>query len=160
MIHRNTLTKGVNPMALDKRACMNTLAGTYKSGGKVLLKNLRLPEFHKSLNIENQRALVFETNCWYDIILGNYFINRVGIGIKGSNGMVEWLGNVIPMHAAPTPKTEEDFNAFTDYYLVELENEFLGFKSFDNYASKILDAKYEKVYVEDVAEMQTHVTHE
>ena len=85
MIHRNALPKGVNPMALDKRARMNTLAGTYESGGEVLLKNLRLPEFDKSRNIENQRALVFNANCRYDVILGNDFINRVGIDIRGSN---------------------------------------------------------------------------
>ena len=52
-------------MSLDKRARMNTLAGTYKSGGEVLLKNLRLPEFDKSRNIKNQRALVFNANRRY-----------------------------------------------------------------------------------------------
>ena len=121
MIHRNALPKGVNPMALDKRARMNTLAGTYESGGEVLLKNLRLPEFDKNRNIENQRALVFNADCRYDVILGNDFINRVGIDIRGSNETVEWLGNVIPMHALPTPDTEEDFNAFAESYLIELE---------------------------------------
>ena len=49
------------------------------------------------------------------------------------------------MRAPPTPDTEEDFNAFAESYLIELENEFLGFDPFDNYASKILDAKYEKL---------------
>ena len=145
MIHMNALPKGVNHMTLDKRACMNTLAGTYGSGGEVLLKNLRLPEFDKSQNIKNQRALVFNVNCRYDAILGNNLINRVGIDIRGSNGTVEWLGNVIPMRAPPTRDTEEDFNAFAKSYLIELENDFFGFDPFDIYASKILDPKYEKL---------------
>jgi len=89
MIHRSALPKGVNPMVLDKRARMNTLAGTYESGGEVVLKGLRLPEFDKNRNIEEQRALVFDANCWYDVILGNDFINKVGIDIKGSNATVE-----------------------------------------------------------------------
>ena len=42
MIHRSTLPKGVNPMVLDKRARMNTLAGIYESDGEVVLKGLHL----------------------------------------------------------------------------------------------------------------------
>ena len=52
MIYRSALPRGVNPMVLDKRARMNTLAGTYESGGEVMLKGLRLPEFDRSRNIE------------------------------------------------------------------------------------------------------------
>ena len=89
MINRSALPRGVNPMVLDKRARMTTLAGTYESGGEVMLKGLRLPEFDKSRNIEEQRALVFDAPCRYDVILGNDFINRVGIDIKGSNTTVE-----------------------------------------------------------------------
>ena len=68
---------------------MNALADTYESGGEIMLKGLRLPEFDKSRDIEEQMALVFEANCPHDVILGNDFINKVGIDIKGSNGTVE-----------------------------------------------------------------------
>ena len=51
MIHRSALPRCVNPMILDKRARMNTLAGTYESGVEVMLKDLRLLEFDKSRNI-------------------------------------------------------------------------------------------------------------
>ena len=83
IIYRSTLPKGVNPMALDKRARMVALAGTYESGGEVMLKGLRLPEFDKSRNIEKQRVLVFDAPCRYDVILSNDFINKVGIDING-----------------------------------------------------------------------------
>ena len=68
---------------------MNTLAGTYTSGGEIAMKGLRLPEFDKSRNTEEQRAIVFEANCWYDVLLDNDFINRVGMDILGSSEMVK-----------------------------------------------------------------------
>jgi len=109
--------------------------------------------------LEAQKALVFDANCRYDVILGNDFINKVGIDIKGSSGTVEWLGNSIPMCVPPTfEQAEEDFNALFKSYLIDIENEWLGFGPLDSYASKILDAKYEKVKVEDIVAAQSHLT--
>ena len=159
MINRRVLPKGVIPMGLKGKMRMNTLAGTYESGGEVYMKGLRLPELDKSRTVEGQRALVFDADCRYDVILGNDFINRVGIDILGSNGTVEWLGNSIPMRSPPTiTQAEEDFNALFESYLIEMENDHFGFEPLDNYASKILDAKYDKVDVKDVAQEQAHLT--
>ena len=145
-------------MVLDKRARMTTLAGTYESGGEVMLKGLRLPEFDKSRNIEEQRALVFDAPCRYDVILGNDFINKVRIDIKGSNATVEWLGNSIPMRAPPTPGGEDDFNAYAESLYIEIENDWLGFDPYESYASQILDVKYEEANLEEIAAAQTHLT--
>ena len=50
------------------------------------------------------------------------------------------------MRAPPTPEqAEEDFNTLFESYLIDIENKCLGFDPLDSYASKILDAKYEKV---------------
>ena len=43
MIHRRALPNGVNPMRLDKKNRMTTVAGVYESGGEVLLQNICLP---------------------------------------------------------------------------------------------------------------------
>ena len=159
LINRRVLPKGVIPMGLKGKMRMNTLAGTYESEGEVYIKGLRLPELDKSRTVEGQRALVFDADCRYDVILGNDFINRVGIDILGSNGTVEWLGNSIPMRSPPTiTQAEEDFNALFESYLIEMENDHFGFEPLDNYASKILDAKYDKVDVKDVAQEQAHLT--
>ena len=123
-----------------------------------MLKGLRLPEFDKSRNIEEQRALVFDAPCRYDVILGNDFFNSVGIDINGSNVTVEWLGNSIPMRAPPTPGEEDDFNAYAESLYVEIENEWLGFDPYKSYVSQILDAKYEKSDIEEIAAAQTHLT--
>ena len=146
-------------MGLKGKMRMNTLAGTYESGGEVYMKGLRLPELDKSRTVEGQRALVFDADCRYDVILGNDFINRVGIDILGSNGTVEWLGNSIPIRSPPTiTQAEEDFNALFESYLIAMENDHFGFEPLDNYASKILDAKYDKVDVRDVVQEQAHLT--
>ena len=61
--------------------------------------------------------------------------------------------------ALPTPaQTEEVFNALFGSYLVEIENDWLEFDTLDSYASKILDARYEKFNVEDVVVAQSHLT--
>jgi len=43
-------------------------------------------------------------------------------------------------------------------YSIEIENDHFGFEPLDNYASKISDAKYDKVDVRDVAQEQAHLT--
>ena len=94
-----------------------------------------------------------------DVILGNDFINRVGIDILGSKRTVEWLGNSIPMQSPPTwDQAEEDFNTLVGSYLIGMENDHFWFDPLDNYASEILDAKYDKVDVRDVSQEQAHLT--
>ena len=43
MIHRRALPNGVNPVRLDKKMRMTTVAGVYDSGREVSLQNIRLP---------------------------------------------------------------------------------------------------------------------
>ena len=82
----------------------------------------------------------------------------MGIDIKGSNATVEWLGKSIPMRASPTPGEEDDFNAYPKSLYIEVENEWFGFDPSESYVSQILDAKYEKSNLEEIAAAQTHLT--
>ena len=53
---------------------VNTLAGSYQSSAMVLMHNLRLPELDKNRNVEQLKALIFESDtCRYDVILGAVF---------------------------------------------------------------------------------------
>ena len=67
MIHRRSLPNGLNPMRLDKKMIMTTVAGVYESRGEVLLQNIRLPELNKNIIVNNQTALVFDSDCRYDV---------------------------------------------------------------------------------------------
>ena len=61
---------------------MTTVAGVYESGGEVSLPNIRLPELDKNRIVNNQTALVFYSDCSYDVILGSDFLQKSGIDIK------------------------------------------------------------------------------
>ena len=66
----------------------------------VYLRDLRLPEFDKNRAIDEQKALVFEGKCRYDIILGADFLEKTGIDIKYSTKEMEWYGLTIPLRNA------------------------------------------------------------
>ena len=48
----------------------------------VHLRDLRLPEFDKSRQIDNHKALIFDEKCQYDVILGADLLTKLGIGIQ------------------------------------------------------------------------------
>ena len=43
--------------------------------------------------MEEQRALVFDGQCKYDVIFGADFLSKTGIDIKYSSGIIEWFDN-------------------------------------------------------------------
>ena len=47
----------------------------------VKLRNLKLPEFDKNCQVDEQKALVFDQKCRYDILLGAYFLTKTGIDV-------------------------------------------------------------------------------
>ena len=63
----------------------------------VHLRNLKLPEFDKNRRIDEQKALVFDQKCRYDIILGSDFLTKLGIDILYSTVTMEWFETVLPM---------------------------------------------------------------
>jgi hypothetical protein len=61
---------------------VNILAGTYTSTEVVIMRNLRLPEFDKNRNFNQQKALVFQSEtCKYVVILGADFLTKTGIDV-------------------------------------------------------------------------------
>ena len=49
---------------------MRTIAGNGMTKEMVILWDMRLPEFDKSQQVHQQKALVFDHDCQYDVILG------------------------------------------------------------------------------------------
>ena len=152
MNHRRAIPNGVNTMRLDKNMRMTTVSEVYESRGKLLLQNIRLPELDKNRIVNNQTALVFDSDFRYDVIIGSDLLKKAGIYIKRSTGRVECFGKNIPLCEAPRVETyEEDFKTFIDDYLSQMEDEQFGGDIYDKYAASILDAKYEKVDVDGLA---------
>jgi hypothetical protein len=81
-----------------KQECkINTLAGSCKTREVVVTRNLRLPELDKDPVADQQKALVFNGDCKYYIILGADFLSKSGIDIKYSTGIIEWFDNKLPI---------------------------------------------------------------
>ena len=79
------------------------------------MQNIRLPDIDKNRIVNNQTALVFDSDCRYDLILGSDFLQKAVIYIKYSTGRVKWFSNTIPLREAPRVETyEEDFKSFID----------------------------------------------
>ena len=71
----------------------------------VKIRDLCLPEFDKNMSTESQKALVFDTPCRYDIILGSVLLGKVGIKINYED-VIEWYDSRLPLRNTngPNPK--------------------------------------------------------
>jgi len=138
---------------------VNTLAGTYQSSTMVVMHNLRLPEFDKNRNAEQHKALIFKSEtCKYDVILGADFLTKTGIDVRYSTGAMQWFENELPLREPHTLK-DKDYVAMAEIIEVQQEVEFFGMGWYDPtcYAIEILNAKYEKVQIDDVANQLKHL---
>ena len=103
--------------------------------------------------------MVFDSPCHYDIILGSDF-EKVGIDIRYSLGTLEWLGTSIPLRPAPeVGNKQRTFNEAVNDYLIQMEEEYFGNDYLNSYLSApIKDDKYEKIDVDKLAKLQSHLT--
>ncbi len=64
----------------------------------VVMRNLRLPKLDNNRNIDQQKALIFESEtCKYDVILGADFLTKTEIDVKYSMGTIQWFENELPL---------------------------------------------------------------
>jgi hypothetical protein len=78
------------PQEIASSRKVNTLAGTYTSTEVVIMRNLRLPEFYENRNVNQQKALVFQSEtCKYNVILGADFLTKTGTDVKYITGTME-----------------------------------------------------------------------
>ncbi len=100
---------------------VNTLAGSYQSLEMVVMRNLRLPELDKNRNVDQQKALIFESEtCKYDVILGADFLNKTGIDVKYSTGTIQWFENELPLRN-PQFLKDKDYAAMAEIGAIQQE---------------------------------------
>ena len=123
----------------------------------VKLRSIRLPKFNKNRRIEDVKALIFDNECKYDIKFGADFLSTIKIVIDYSHGHMEWYDNTLPMRE-PWDLSNQEFLHMADaYHLQEEEEDLFGSDWLESYAiEKILDAKYEKLHVDQVVSEQKH----
>jgi hypothetical protein len=98
LVNKKCLPRKCQPCPISKSRMVNTLAGSYQSSEMVVMRNLRLQELDKNRNIDQQKALIFESEtCKYDVILGADFSTKTGIDVKYSTGTIQWFENELPL---------------------------------------------------------------
>ena len=110
---------------------MHTLAGTYSPLGTVRMEGLRLPAFDKHHVIEEHNFQVFNSDCRYDVILGGFFLEKIGMNLLYQSLEIKWLGNVMPMETINKP---DQVAAHLDQYLSQLDVDDTG-RDIDSYLS-------------------------
>ncbi len=63
----------------------------------VILRTIRLPELDKNRVIDHHKALMFDGDIHYALILDVDFLAKSGIDIKYSSGIIEWFDSELLM---------------------------------------------------------------
>ncbi len=118
---------------------MSSLVWTYTSTEIVIMHNLRLPEFDKNRNVDQQKALIFQLEtCKYNIILGADLLakNRHWCQIQHREYGMSWQWVAI---AQSSPSLNKEFEAMAKIIEVQQEEELFGIDWYDPtcYATKI-----------------------
>jgi hypothetical protein len=119
LINKRCLPRHCKPHEISSSRQVNALAGTYTFTEIVIMHNLRLPEFDKNRNVDQQKAFVFQSEtCKYYVILGADFLTKTGIDVEYSTGTMEWFDNELPLH---NPHLLQDKDSETMAEIVEVQ---------------------------------------
>ena len=159
MINAKCLPIGVSPTLLQRGATsFNTLAGVLVSNRFVSLNEIMLPEFDKAKKIDSHHALVFDSDCQYDMILGRDFLQKIGFKFNFESHTMQWLENIVSMK---TPDFWTSSSALFDV-LDDTNDEIFPTQHFESFKTqalkKLLDSDYKKVDIADVVTSQKHLT--
>ena len=78
-----------------------TLAGNFTSNESITLKNVLLPEFHRTRRLDTLQAKIFDQTCRYDMILGRNLMNDLGIVLNFDSKYMEWDKAIVAMREHP-----------------------------------------------------------
>ena len=78
-----------------------TLAGSFTANESVILKNLLLPEFHRTHHLDTLQAKIFYQMCCYDMILGRDLMNDLSIVLNFDLKSMEWDKAIVVMQEHP-----------------------------------------------------------
>ena len=151
------MPRNVIPKKMNDNQKLQTLAGALEAAEVVKLRDVRLPEFDKNRQIDEQTALVFDFKCRYDIIFGTDFLSKAGININYETGVIEWFRYILPLRD-PDTLDSETFKDMEDSMSIQVEDNIFGVDWLDGFGTETLDAKYDVTNAREVAEKQAHLT--
>ena len=130
MIHKRAVPANAKPVRTQTKQTFRTLAGKMTTTNMVVLRDIRLLEFNKNRRINEQKALVFDQPCRYDIIAGADFLDKIGIDFLYSTKEVKWFDDTIPFRN-PLELDAIAYHAMIESYRIQEEDDEFGKDAFD-----------------------------
>ncbi len=152
LISQKCLPRHCKPCAITNEHKIHTLTGTCSTKQMVVMRKVILPELDKNWVVEEQKTLVFDWQCKYEVIFGTDFLSKTDIDIKYSSEIIEWFNNELPMHN-PCQLDNKEYLAMAEVLKVQCKAEqFFGMDWYNPtcYPSEKLNAKYGKVSMDCV----------
>ena len=87
----------------------HTLASSFTADESIILKNVLLPEFHRTRPLDTLQAKIFDQTCCYDMILGRDLMNDLGIVLNFDSKSMEWDKSVVAMREHPINTSTNSF---------------------------------------------------
>jgi aryl carrier-like protein len=156
LISRSVIPAAAIPKRLSSESYCNTIAGKLKVTDIVTLRDIRLPEFDKNRKIAGWKALVYDAPISYDMILGNDFLELAKMKFEYEKKVISWFGNTVPLRN-PRDFTSNDFDDLIECFSIQIDDEVVGDDWMESYITQILDAKYEKLDIDEFIDTQTHL---
>jgi hypothetical protein len=142
---------------LESNRSIKTLGGKLTSQEVVTMQDVRLPDFDINRRIDQHKCLVHDNDdCKYNIILGSKFLSKTGIKLNYANETMDWFDTILPLRPTGVGLKAEDLDVMVDAFHSQVENE-LGEDWLENFATAMLDAKYEFIDIRQVIDQQSHL---
>lgn len=108
--------------------------------------------------MQQQKTLVLNHECCYDVILGADCLKKAGINLKYSTNTIKWFDNELFMQD-PWSISNNKLVAMMEVVEQQCKEVLFGMDWYnpDCYAIKILDAMYNAVSVNEVVQQWTHL---
>jgi len=158
LIYQRCLPVGIKPTKVEPRSVVG-LHQACQYEHEVMLQDIVLPELSPSKSITQFSFVVSTHDSSPDVILGNDFLNAIGITPDPVTRTIKWFHHVIPWKQySDLPKAK--FNLVQGIYLSQAEDEdVLEVNTIYHHGSiEIKEAKYGKVEPELVAAQQKHLS--
>ncbi len=122
------------------------------------LDHICFPEFNSNISSDSHIAYVFDPNCWYDVIFGADFLDKVGFTTIYDNHTMKWVDHIITLNDPQEFFGPNILTTLNDQLFQNKEGEIFERDLLDNYSTRILDSKYKQVDMNQVAAFLTSHT--
>jgi RNase H-like domain found in reverse transcriptase/Reverse transcriptase (RNA-dependent DNA polymerase)/Retroviral aspartyl protease len=138
-IIKSTLVPKTNLKPQQISTTWTTVAGNFITKHKALI-SFKIPTLHESRIVQSTMHVAKGLEK-YDIIIGRDLLQHLGIIINFKNNTIEWDNGIISMPTDSTLSTG----------LINIDSESQPIKEATNRVKKIIEAKYEKANIKEIA---------